>query len=360
MHKIFIKTFGCELNRADSEVIAGILKKKGFNLVNNLKKAQIIIINSCGVKLPTQNKIIDYIKRIPKTKRIIIGGCLPKMINVRKYLSRIDLIFDTNSVTKIGELLQKNKDFLSDRKEKRINKPLVRINKRIAIIPIAQGCLGEPCAFCSVKQARGNLKSYSKKEILIAIRKAVRDGCTEIRLTAQDTGCWGKDLGEKLPDLLKDVIVEKGNFKIRLGMTNPNYVLEYLKELIEIYKHPKMKKFIHIPLQSGSNKVLKDMKRKYRVAQFKRIVKKFRNEINKINIATDIIVGFPTETEKDFQKTLNLLKELKPEVLNISKFGLRRNTLAEKMKQLPSTEIKRRSIEIHKLWEKIKSNESIK
>jgi len=350
---VFVKTFGCELNKADSEVIAGILDKAGFKIVSNIKNAKIVIVNSCGVKLPTQNKVLDYIKKIPKTKKIVVGGCLPRMIDIKKYAPNIDLIFDTNSITKIVELIKKNKSLLTEKKEDRINQPVIRIKKNIAIIPIAQGCLGEPCAYCSVKKARGDLKSYKKEDILKQVKKAVKEGCNKIRLTAQDTGCWGKDIKQKLPNLLKDVLKVEGDFEIRLGMTNPDYVLEYLDELVEIYKHPKMKKFLHIPLQSGSNKVLKDMKRKYTVQDFKKIIERFRKEIPEISIATDIILGFPTETENEFKKTLGIIKRIKPEVLNISKYGVRQNTKAAKMKQLPSQEIKKRSVELHKLYQKL-------
>lgn len=348
--KVFIKTFGCELNRADSEVIAGLLDEAGFELVDSVKKADIVIVNSCGVKLPTQNKILDYIKKVPKDKKLVVGGCLPKMLNIKFYTPNVDLVFDTNSITKIVSLIRKDKSLVSEEKECRIGMPVVRIRKDVAIIPISQGCLGSPCSYCSVKKARGDLKSYKKNDILRQVRNAVKDGCKKIRITAQDTGCWGKDFGKKLPELLKDVLKVDGDFEVRLGMSNPDYVLEYLDELIEVFKNPKMKKFLHIPVQSGSNKVLEDMERKYTVEDFKIIVASFRKEIPKICIATDIIVGFPTETVDDFNKTIELVKEIKPEVLNISKFGARPDTVAANMKQLPSQEIKRRSVMLHKLY----------
>jgi MiaB-like tRNA modifying enzyme len=348
--KVFIKTFGCELNRADSEVIAGLVNKAGFELVDSIEKADVVIVNSCGVKLPTQNKVLDYIKKVPKNKKLIVGGCLTKMLNVKFYAPNIDLVFDTNSITKIVSLIRKNKSFLSDKQESRIGLPIVRIKKEIAIIPINQGCMGSPCSYCSVKKARGELKSYKKEDILKQVEKAVEEGCKKIRLTAQDTGCWGKDFGEKLPDLLKSVLDIKGSFEVRLGMSNPNYVLEYLDEMIKVYKNPKMKKFLHIPVQSGSDKVLEDMKRRYTVDDFKKIVTRFRKEIPNICIATDVIIGFPTETVEDFNKTVDLVKEVEPEVLNISKFCPRPDTVASNMKQLLSQEIKRRSVILHKVW----------
>jgi len=352
--KVFIKTFGCELNRADSEVIAGLLDKASFKLVSSIKEADVVIINSCGVKLPTQNKVLSYIEKVPKSKKLIVGGCLPKMLNFKIYAPNVDLVFDTNSITKIIDVIKKNKSFLSDKKEDRIGLPVVRIKKEIAIIPISQGCLGSPCSYCSVKKARGELKSYKKEDILKQVEKAVKEDCKKIRLTAQDTGCWGKDFSHKLPELLESVLKVGGNFEVRLGMSNPNYVLEYLDEMIKVYKNPKMKKFLHIPVQSGSDKVLGDMKRRYNVEDFKKIVKKFRKEIPNICIATDIIVGFPTETEEDFNKTIKLVREVKPEVLNISKFCPRPGTVASNMKQLISQEVKRRSVILHKVWKSLK------
>ncbi len=351
--KVFIKTFGCELNRADSEVIAGLVSKAGFELVDSIGKADVVIINSCGVKLPTQNKVLDYIKKVPKNKKLVVGGCLTKMLNIKFYAPNVDLVFDTNSITKIVDLIKENKSFLSDKKECRIGLPVVRIKKEVGIIPIAQGCMGSPCSYCSVKKARGDLKSYKKEDILKQVRKAVSEGCKKIRLTAQDTGCWGKDFRQKLPDLLKSVLTVEGSFEVRLGMSNPNYVLEYLDDMIKVYKRPKMKKFLHIPVQSGSDKVLNDMKRKYTVEDFKKIVIRFRKEIPNVCIATDIIAGFPTETVDDFNKTVELVREVKPEVLNISKFGSRPDTVAANMKQLPNQEVNRRSVMLHKVWKSL-------
>jgi len=349
--KVFIKTFGCELNRADTEVLRGMLVSEGFELVDTVSKADIVIVNSCGVKLPTQNKVLNYIQKIPSGKKKVVGGCLPKMLDIKNYVD-IDLVFDNNSVCDIASVLKENKDFLSDEKENRLNKPIVRLSDCIAIVPIAQGCLGE-CSYCSVKNARGVLKSYAKEDILKAVRKAVDEGCKEIRLTAQDTGCYGKDIEENLPDLLKDVLKIEGDFKIRLGMSNPNYILGYLDEMIDVYKDEKMKKFLHIPLQSGSDKVLKDMERKYSVKDFKKIVESFRANISRINIATDVIIGFPTETDEDFKKTVKFVKEINPEVLNISKYGARPDTEAADMKQIASKEIKRRSVIMHDFWKNI-------
>jgi len=217
-------------------------------------------------------------------------------------------------------------------------------NPVIEIIPICEGCLGSPCSYCQVKKARGTLRSYPKEEIIEQAKAAVKDHIPEIWLTAQDTGCYGKDIDSSLPELLRELIEIKGDFKIRLGMCNPNHALEFLDELIEVYKSEKMFKFLHVPVQSGNDKILKSMKRKYKVEDFGYIVRRFREEIPEITIATDIICGFPGETEEQFQDSLDLIKETKPAVLNISRFWPRPGTVAEKMEdQLHGRDTKKRS-----------------
>lgn len=347
--KVYIKTFGCQLNYSDSEVIAGILKQNKFDIVN-LDQADIVIINSCGAKSITQNRILDFIKTI-KNKEIFVGGCLPKMIK----LEGITGIFDTNTILELPEIIKGKYSKLSDKKENRLNQPKIRINKEIAIVPISQGCLGN-CNYCSVKFARGSLKSYKPEEITQEIKTALKEGCKKIYLTAQDTGCYGLDINTNLPNLLKEILELKRNFQLRLGMSNPYYIKEYQEQLIPIFKDKRIMSFLHIPVQSGSDKILKEMNRKYKIRGFIDIVNFFRKNIPNINIATDIIVGYPTETEQDFNKTFDLIKKIKPDVLNISKFGPRPNTEAAKLKQLHTKIIKERSKKLTYLFRDISHN----
>lgn len=347
--KVFIKTFGCQANLADSEVLAGILVENKFKLVDSVKKADIVIVNSCGVKNTTQNRVFSFVESIPKNKKIYIGGCLPRMINLEKYV-RFNGLFDTNSITNIIDLIKgKRSLYFSDKKEERIL--CKRVRKEVGIVVIAQGCLGS-CSYCGTKLARGNLKSYPISKIKKEVERFVKGGCKMIYLSSQDNGCYGLDIKTNLVNLLKEVVKVKGDYKIRVGMINPEYTLEFLKDLIEVYKNDKIMKFLHVPVQSGSNKVLKDMNRKYKVKDFKKVVKSFRREIPDISISTDIIVGYPTEIEKDFKETVRLLKEIKPEVLNLSKFGVRPRTKASKLKQLPSQVIKERSVKLTKIYKK--------
>jgi len=206
------------------------------------------------------------------------------------------------------------------------------------------------CSFCITKLAKGNLQSFPKEDIINEIKKRIEEGYKRINLTSTDNGCYGLDINTSLVSLLKNITEIPGDFKIRIGMINPNYAKLYLNDLIKIYKSDKIIKFLHIPVQSGSNKILKDMNRKYKVQDFINVVSKFRKNILGINISTDIIVGYPTESEEDFEETLNLVKKIKPEVLNISKFTSRPGTKASRLKQLKTEEIKRRSVILTNLY----------
>ncbi len=355
MPNVYIQSYGCQANFSDGENLAGLMESAGHQLVNSIEEADIIIVNTCSVKIKTQNKELHFINNLPKDKKIIVGGCLTKTIDIRKYVSKVDAIFDTNSITKINEIINNPHDEFSTSHEARINMPKVRVNKDIGIIFAQQGCMSN-CSFCATKLARGNLKSYRIGDIKRELEQAVRDGCKKIYLTGQDTGCYGFDIGANLPELLNELVTVPGNYKIRVGMANPWHVIKILPELIQAYKSDKIMKFLHIPVQSGSERVVRHMKRIHTVVEFKYIVSEFRKAFPDISIATDIIVGYPLEDESNFQETLSLVKETRPEVINISKFSSRQGTKAAKLKQLPSQEIKRRSIILTNLCNQIKSN----
>ncbi|MFA6023337.1 MAG: MiaB/RimO family radical SAM methylthiotransferase [Candidatus Pacearchaeota archaeon] len=328
---IFIKTYGCQANINDSEILAHKFAKKGYILTDSEEKADTILINSCSVKNKTQSKILHYIKTHYSTKKIILAGCLIKTIDLKKQFPKITIL-DTLNL-------------------KRLNQTLIRKDKDIAIIQISQGCLNN-CAFCATKLAKGKLKSYSPRDIKFELERAVSEGCKKIYLTSQDNGCYGFDLKPKtnISNLIDELTKVQGNQKIRVGMMNPQHIIKFLPQLINSFKSPKIQKFIHIPVQSGSNKILKDMKRGHSVEDFTNIVSEFRKQIPNIDIATDIIVGYPSETDEDFEKTYQLIKQIKPEVINIASFSSRPKTQANKLKQLSSQIIKQRTKKLNYLY----------
>ena len=185
-------------------------------------------------------------------------------------------------------------------------------------------------------------------------KSALAQGCKEFWITSQDNGCYGFDIYRKekyfLPQLLNDLLKIEGDYRIRLGMANPDHIKRIKEDLMQTFNHPKMFKFLHIPIQSGNDRVLKSMKRFYKVKDYEDIVNDFKKEIPEIGISTDMIVGFPTETEEEFNDSMKLLKRTKPDVVNLSRFWLRKGTAAEKMKQLTGTKIKKRSEAMKKLF----------
>ena len=350
--KVKIFTFGCTANQDNSSIIASIIKKQGYELTNSDEEAEVFIINSCIVKGATQSKVINLIRRLKQfNKEIILTGCMP-LANYKLAKSFNVKLLCHNSLDKICELLQNKKQEIITRK----NSSKLGYEKDANIVQIAEGCLGN-CSYCATKLAKGQLFSFPEDKILEEVKKLAKKH-NIIKITATDCGCYGLDIGTNLPSLLKKIISLPGNFKIRIGMINPKYAKIYLNELIEIYKHEKVIKFLHIPVQSGSDKVLKLMKRQYKVKDFLEIVEKFRKEIPNICISTDIIVGFPNESHEDFEKTIVLVKKTKPDVLNISKFSPMPRTEAAKLKKLPSQIVKERSKKLHDLFIKLKNGKT--
>jgi threonylcarbamoyladenosine tRNA methylthiotransferase CDKAL1 len=358
MHKIHIHTQGCTANQSDSEVMAGLLQKAGYHLVDSPENADLIVVNTCTVKSPTESKAFSFLKRY-KDKKIVVAGCIPQsdpgklkgysLIGTRQ----VHRIVDVVSATLEGHAVS----FLDMDKSQRLNLPKVRKNDIIEIIPINAGCLGA-CTFCKTKQARGSLFSYAAHDIVKEVETAVSAGVREIHLTSQDTGAYGVDIRTDLPTLLRQIVKVPGDFRVRIGMANPDLVKKWTPELLEVMKQEKVFKFLHIPLQSGSDKVLREMKRLYTKEDFVRTVKLARKEIPMITIATDIICGFPIETEEDFQMTYDLLEELKIPVLNVSKFYPRPDTPAAKMRKIPTHIVKARSTRIVNLQKRIIDNKA--
>lgn len=357
MPSIHFITRGCSANQADSEIMQGILKEKGYALSSDEEGADAIVFNSCTVKGPSISYFRRKIKELKsKGKKIIIAGCIPQSQKTFPELKGHSLV-GTYQIDKIGEAVEETLRgniavHLAKEEKPRLNIPKIRANPFIEIVPILQGCLSS-CTFCKTKHARGNAYSHSPREIVQHISFAVRDGAKEIWLTSQDNSVYGLDHGANLAGLLSEICSIPREFMVRVGMANPKYILPQLSELIEAFKHPKIYKFLHIPVQSGSDKVLKDMKRGYTAEVYAAIINAFRKEIPEITIATDIICGFPTETKEDFEETIALMKGTRPDIINISKFWPMPGTPAARMKQVDGAERKKRTKELAELHKKI-------
>jgi len=351
----FIKTYGCSMNVNDSEVMAGLLSSHGYKLVDSINDAQIVIVNTCGVKLPTEHRVLSYLSKLNKLtdKKIIVAGCLPKMTleKIKRAIPNYSAIIGPNGIYDIVDIVRRittssnEKIILLDSplNENRLLLPTYRFSKVSAIVPISQGCLGA-CTYCSVKFARGNLRSFPLQHIVHQVDSLVSTGYKEIWITSEDVGVYGADIGLTIVDLLNKLIELDGNFRLRVGMMNPASILHFYDELAEVFKDAHIYKFLHLPVQSGSDKILSLMRRFYTVQDFIDIVNTFRKKNPRITISTDIIVGFPGETDEDFALTLDLIENIKPDLVNISKYGDRPNTVASKMpNHVPSKIIKMRS-----------------
>jgi MiaB-like tRNA modifying enzyme len=348
---VYIKHYGCTTNKFDFKIIVGYLIKAGYKIVDSPEKGNIIIVNTCGVKQPTEDKIIQKIRFFNSlNKHLIITGCLSKinLSAIKKAAPDFSAILGPRSLDKILPAIKraksgrKNKIYFSKKPIKKLLQPSININPVIETISISEGCNGS-CTYCCVRFARGALFSYSQKNILKHIKKAILEGIKEIWLTSQDNGSYGLDRGTNLVELLLKCCNIKGKFMIRVGMMNPGKILKFLPELIDTYKNKKIFKFLHIPVQSGSDKLLKSMNREYMVKDFKNIVRNFKEKIPNITLSTDVICGFPAETEEDFKSTLKLINQIKPDIINISKFFPRPKTMAERMKQINPNIVKERS-----------------
>lgn len=360
--QVFVKSFGCSTNLADGEVLVGCLAKAGYKQVNDASVADVIIYNTCAVKGPTENRIIEVLKRVPKDKKLIVAGCLP-LINFERLRSevRFDGVVGPAAGEKIveviehvvnGERIIALKDATSAKPS--LNLPRLQLNPAISIVPINYGCLGS-CAYCCVVFARGHLRSYSIQEIVKRVKSDLAKGTSEFWITSQDVACYGRDIGASLAELVNAVCSVEGNFKIRVGMMTPNIVTNILDDLIQAFENEKIFKFIHLPVQSGDNQILKRMRRFYSTDDFKSIVDAFRANFRNLTLATDVICGFPGESTEAFEKTLRLIEEIKPDVVNVSKFFARPMTLAAEMQGdfVPLSEIKRRSSVMSELVRRI-------
>ena len=357
MAKIFVEAYGCSASFSDSEMISGLILNGGHTLVDNSSESDLNIVVTCSVKDATANKMIHRIKSL-KTKPLVVAGCLPKAekSTVEKFSENASML-GPNSLGKtlqvIDSALKGTKLVaLEDSDLSKVGLPKVRLNPVVGIVEIASGCMSE-CTFCQTKLSKGDLTSYRIGDIVRQIETEINDGCKEIWLTSTDNGCYGFDINTDLPSLIDTVVEIPQDFKVRVGMMNPMYMARIRENLIKSFENDKVYKFLHIPVQSGSNAVLNDMKRGHTMETFRDVVKKARDRFPEFTISTDVIVGFPSETQEDFEKTVNLLKETRPDVVNLSKYSARPGTEAAEWEQIDVSEVKKRSKEIFELINQI-------
>ena len=356
--KVWIEAYGCSASMADSEIVTALLKNAGYKIATKESEGGINFIVTCSVKDKTEHRMVSRITTMTKSgKPLIIAGCLPKAdrekvesLNCSASLigpNCIDKAPDAARLASAGAKLVALEESSIDK----VNLPKVRMNPIISIIEIASGCMSH-CSFCQTKIAKGSLRSYRIGDIVRQIKYDIESGCKEVWLSSTDNGCYGRDIGTNLVELLDACCSIEGSFKIRLGMMNPMYLPRILDDMVALFRrNDKIFKFLHIPVQSGSDRILKKMKRAHDAKTFNDGVQAFRERMPEITICTDIIVGFPSETDQDFRQTLDLVETSKPDVVNISRYSARPRTEAYGWKsiRIKSQVSKKRSESLHTL-----------
>lgn len=356
--KVYIETYGCWLNKADSDVVASILRERGHEIVNDPLIADGIVINTCAVRAETERKIAKRLRELELLrerygrKKIVVIGCLararPAFI---ASTSPSASILGPNALQLVPGALQERILNIGSNRREDFKLPACDGSSRRLVIPVAVGCLGS-CSYCIMPISRGELSSCPPQRILELFNDAISKGVKEIYLVAQDLASYGLDLDINLPVLLREMLRREGDYMIRLGMMEPSTSATIANELGALYFDTRIYKYLHLPLQSGSDRILKLMNRRYTSSFFIKLVDLFRYRIN-IFLATDIIVGFPTETDEDFEQTCKTLEKLSPDKVHVARYTMRPFTKASSLPQLSDQVKKRRSRILNELVEEL-------
>jgi threonylcarbamoyladenosine tRNA methylthiotransferase CDKAL1 len=350
---VHVKTFGCSHNVSDSEFMAGQLGAYGYELSDDPDAADVWVVNTCTVKNPSQSAMNTTIAKAKGAgKRLVVAGCVPQGDKNARELEGLSVLGVTQ-IDRIVEVVERTLEghavrLLEKKALPSLDLPKVRRNRHVEILPLSTGCLGA-CTYCKTKHARGELGSYAPEALAARVATAVAEGVTEIWLSSEDTGAYGIDLGTDVTRLFRDLVKElpeDGSCMLRLGMTNPPYILAHLPAVAEAMKHPSVYAFLHVPVQAGSDSVLDAMRREYTVGEFETVCDYLLANVPDITIATDIICGFPGETEEDWNATMSLCRKYDFREVHISQFYPRPGTPAARMKRVDTKEVKRRSREL--------------
>lgn len=364
----YIKTYGCQMNEHDSENMRAILKELGMTEVLNFEDADLIMLNTCSIRENAHNKVfgmLGRIKHLKQTKKdVVVGiaGCMAQEeVVVKEILSKykwMDFVIGTHNIHNLGEIIvnsfnEKKLKIEAESQEGDIieGMPVERTSKYKAFVNIMYGC-DKFCTYCIVPYTRGKQRSRNKEQIINEVKELVKDGYKEVTLLGQNVNAYGKDLNinYNMANLLEDV-AKTGIERIRFMTSHP---WDFTDEMIEIIaKYDNIMPSIHLPVQSGSNKILKLMGRRYTKEEYLKLFNKIKEKIKNVSISTDIIVGFPGETESDFNDTLTLVNTCKFDLAYTFIFSKRVGTPAEKMlDETPKEEKEQRLYQLNELVNK--------
>ncbi len=344
--KACVITYGCQQNENDSERIKGMLSNMGYEMTEEREEAEVIIFNTCAVRENAEKKLkgnVGALKHLKaKRKKLIVGvcGCMVQQQEIAKDFYRrfrhVGMVFGTHALYKFPELLQKaksgNRIFEVFESDGMIAEeiPMLRDDKYKAWVSVMYGC-NNFCSYCIVPYVRGRERSRSPEDVLNEVKALAKDGCKEITLLGQNVNSYGKDLPESMTfaELLRAVNEIEGIERIRFATSHPKDISDEL--ILAMAECDKVCKQLHLPFQAGSDKTLKAMNRSYTREKYLETVKKLREKMPDIALTSDVIVGFPTETNEDFEETLKLVQEVRFDNLFTFIYSKRKGTAAEKM-----------------------------
>ncbi|MFA7342281.1 MAG: tRNA (N(6)-L-threonylcarbamoyladenosine(37)-C(2))-methylthiotransferase [Candidatus Methanomethylophilaceae archaeon] len=326
--RYFVDSYGCTMNQGEGRQLSARLSQLGHEEVQDASVADLVVLNTCTVIGTTERKMLRRLSLLEaQGKKVLVTGCMAKAQPLLFQERSSDaMILAPENYGSFSNLIEENFGSSSPRPL-----PDVAVTE---VLPIAQGCLGS-CTYCITRLARGPLRSYPLQALRQEFDALLDRGAKEIHLSAQDTACYGLDIGSDLPSLLRLLLQRPGDYRIRIGMMNPDRVAPILDELLDVMRDPRVYKFLHVPLQSGSDKVLARMGRRYLYQDFQDIVVKARAAFSDFSLAIDVINGFPGEEEEDHLLTMQALREIRAETVNVTRFSPRPGTAAASFPDLP-------------------------
>ena len=365
--KALIETYGCQQNVADSQIIQGMLEKMGYEIISDRQEADLIIFNTCAVRENAENRVfgnIGALKRLKEKKPwLLIGicGCMVQQEHITEQIKNkfkyVDFIFGTHALYNFPKILYEvisNKEHIFDITDNsgKIAEgfPVRREGDIRAFVSIMYGC-NNFCTYCIVPYVRGRERSRKCEDVILEVKELIKSGVKEITLLGQNVNSYGKDLYDsyRFSDLLCEIDSIEGEFLIKFMTSHPKDCSKELIDTIAASKH--ISHHIHLPFQSGSNNVLRAMNRKYTIEQYIDLIKYAKEKIPDCVITSDVIVGFPGETEEDFEKTISLIENYDFDTLFMFIYSKRKGTPAEKMENQISKEDKDRRfqclVEVH-------------
>ncbi|MDD1741527.1 MAG: tRNA (N(6)-L-threonylcarbamoyladenosine(37)-C(2))-methylthiotransferase [Methanothrix sp.] len=347
--RFYIETYGCTANMGNSQELAEALQGMG-HIPSSMDRADAIVLNTCAVTEKTERKVLRRLRQL-QGDRLVVAGCLPAALpasisglSCRGILGPLNV----SSAGRIEDLfgLSCSCPEATPPSSGSLTRPCRDL---CGIVNVAEGCNGA-CTYCIVRKARGGLKSRSPDDIAAQVERMVAVGLAEIQITAQDTAAYGSDRGSDLAQLLDRLAAIPGEFMLRVGMMNPDSLLGIQGQLLRAFSSPKIYRFLHIPVQSGSDRILEEMGRRYHAGDIPELLSAFRSSYPDTGIITDVIIGFPGETQEDFEDSMHLIERMQPDKVNITRFSARPGTPAARLYDMPDRIKKDRSREMTRLW----------